>query len=547
MMDHPWIHAGAREAGQVIPLFVLLLVVLLGMAALAIDVSGVYSTQRYFRSVADSASLAGAQDLQTTGTRAVSANDQKAARGDALALLINELGASGPPPASACNGNVTDNSQDLNDCALPGTGLKISIKTPSPSCVDCGDPAHAVQVTVRNPTYELTFSRLFHQFTWNVGETSVAGLGYHRSYTIVTLRPPTSATIPGVRDIAINGGTKVNVIRGDVATNANMLYSGTNSILTLQTGYNMDYYDPANPPLWGSSPPGNKIKKMVKDPGYPIPSRSPDPGTAGEDPSSANCQTIAEGILANADYAPSVPVDGLGAPDMTKITCYLEGIYSSPVTINNGTLGILEPGLYFFDAGLNVQGSVIGGYTPNSPGVALVFPETSGTMFKNRTSGGSSSLAQLVALNAGTRYSSTATGGIGTGSEASAALDYSGNPIQTNTPDHTLMTVIVPPDANCPVKLPLPASCSNNEESKNIAVDLSGGSSIYLAGVQYGPSDNMSIAGNSTTGGYVGQVWAWTLVYTGGSIINQEGVEDVGPGILRLDAACTAPGTDCHP
>jgi hypothetical protein len=227
-------------------------------------------------------------------------------------------------------------------------------------------------------------------------------------------------------------------------------------------------------------------------------------------------------------------------PDMTKITCYTEGVYSAGVTVNNGSLGIFEPGLYFFDGGLNAQGSVIGGYTPNSEGVAFVFPETQNTMFKNRTGGGGS-LTQVVALNAGTRYLNPS------GSEATAAHNYSGGFVQTNTSPAKLMTIIVPPDTNCPVIYPVVATCTNNEENKNISIDMSGGSGLYLAGVQYAPSDNVTVAGNTVTGGYVGQVWAWTLKYTGQSTIHQEGDQNTGPGTLRLDAACTAPGTPCIP
>jgi len=109
------------------------------------------------------------------------------------------------------------------------------------------------------------------------------------------------------------------------------------------------------------------------------------------------------------------------------------------------------------------------------------------------------------------------------------------------------MTVMVPADPDCPVVYPFPASCSNAAENQNKAIDLSGGSGLYLAGVQYMPTDNVTIAGNATTGGYIGQVWAWTLVYTGGSIINQEGSQSQGPGTIRLDAACTVPGIACVP
>jgi hypothetical protein len=512
-------------------LFALMLVALMGITALAFDVSNAYAARRAFRTASDAAALAGALDLQIAGTRQVGATEYTNARAHAEEALEKELN-----DTATCT--VTGNRSDCTFATLP---YLASIVTPLPSgasCVSC-DPARSVQVSVGNPSFTLTFARALGLGQWNVAVTAVAGLQFAHAYTIFTLRPPSAPAISGVRSLAINGGTRVVVVHGDVGTNANMTYSGTNSILILDSGYRMDWYDPFNGPLWGTSPTGTQIVSLVPDPAYPIPSRTSAP-ISGPD-TVANCTPIAAAIYANSNYAPSVPVTGTpAAPDMSNITCYKPGIYSSELQINNGTLAILEPGLYFFDRGVDAQGSLIGGYEPASPGVALVFQESSGTQFKNRTSGGAL-LPQIVALNAGTRYLNPG------GQEARAARDYSNNPVQTNTTPPTLMTVIVPPDSRCPVAFPFPASCSNAAENQNKAIDLSGGSGLYLAGVQYAPSDNVTIAGNTTTGGYVGQVWAWTLVYTGGSVINQEGLENQGPGTLRLDAACTVPGTPCVP
>ena len=66
-----------------------------------------------------------------------------------------------------------------------------------------------------------------------------------------------------------------------------------------------------------------------------------------------------------------------------------------------------------------------------------VFPESQGTLFKNRSGGGGSSLTQVVSLNAGTRYLNSG------GQEATPARDYSGALIQTNTTPSKIMTVIV--------------------------------------------------------------------------------------------------------
>jgi Flp pilus assembly protein TadG len=517
--------------GQILPLFALMLVAIFAMTALAIDVSSAYAARQSYRTAADAASLAGAQDLQVTNSRAVTAAQYTSARQDAKASIDSQFGAT-----STCT--LTGNRSACTFATLP---YQYSIVTPltAGACATC-DPARSVQVNFGHPSFPLSFAHVLGLSSWNVGASSVAGLQFAHSYAIVTLRPPTSTSISGVRDIEVGSNAQVVVGTGDVGTNANMIYGGSSSLLSLDSGYYMYYFDPANAPLWGSNPPGVKIYGLIADPGYPVPVKGATPPVGGVD--SAGCAAIAAAVQSNPNYAPSVPMAG-GVPDMANITCYTKGVYSSTVTVPNGGLGIFEPGLYFFDGvpGLNAQGSVIGGYTPNSEGVAFVFRETQGTTFKNRTSGGGSSLPQVVALNAGTRYLNAG------GREATAAHDYSGGLVQTNTTPAKLMTVIVPPDLNCPVTSPMAASCTNTEENQNKAIDLSGGSSLYLAGVQYAPSDAVTLAGNTAGVGYVGQVWAWTLKYTGNATINQQGDGGSGPGILRLDAACTAPGTPCVP
>ena len=379
------------QRGQVVPLTALFMVVLLGMAALAIDVTRAYADMRLFRSAADAAALAGAQDLQFPGTRQVTAGDYTNARAHAIESIEKRFNGTA---SCALTGN-------RSTCTLAGLPYAFAVITPLPlaACVTC-DPARSVQVNFGHPTFNTTFARILGQTTWNVAISSVAGLEFGKAFTIVTLRPPSSTAVSGVRDIAIGGNSVVNVDNGDVGTNANMTFGGSGSALNLDPGYEMYFFDPANPPLWGSSPPGTRLTALIPDPGYPVPSRTGAPAGTED---TAGCAAIAATILANPNYAPSVPVN-LGVPDMTKIHCYTKGTYPSGLNVRNGELAILEPGLYFFDDELDAQGSLIGGYTPGGEGVALVFREGEGTEFKNRTSGGSSGLVQLVALNAGTKY-----------------------------------------------------------------------------------------------------------------------------------------------
>jgi hypothetical protein len=63
------------ERGQILPLMVIALVALLGVAAFSIDVGYAYYAKRQLQSAADAAALAGAQDLPNTATAFQSADD----------------------------------------------------------------------------------------------------------------------------------------------------------------------------------------------------------------------------------------------------------------------------------------------------------------------------------------------------------------------------------------------------------------------------------------------------------------------------------------
>jgi hypothetical protein len=155
--------------------------------------------------------------------------------------------------------------------------------------------------------------------------------------------------------------------------------------------------------------------------------------------------------------------------------------------------------------------------------------------------------AFVIAINAGTRFPPTYTGG----DPADPAIDWDGQQVITsgpNSPDPPiLISILVKKDPTCfvPTSPPWqePAAC---DASKDTTTNVAGGGGLVLEGVQYMPTDNVQISGNSTSNGRIGQIIAWTLKYSGGTTINQEGAANEGPGILRLDAACTAPSTPCN-
>jgi hypothetical protein len=191
---------------------------------------------------------------------------------------------------------------------------------------------------------------------------------------------------------------------------------------------------------------------------------------------------------------------------------------------------------------LDIGGKLIGGYEPGASGVALMFDECN-----NSACTFSGNNAVTIALNAGSRFPPGAAG-----TAATAARDATGQLVQTSGPASPTpplpLTLLVKKDPTCfvPTSAPFiePTACVAQH---NTTVNVAGGGSLALEGVQYMPTDNVSVNGGSSGYGRVGQIISWTLAYTGGTHINQEGPTQEGLGILRLDAACTTPTTACNP
>lgn len=504
-----------RPEGQTLVLFALILTVLVGFSALVVDVGWKYASERQYQAVTDAASLAGAQDLQPVSRGAPPTfSDYTSARVNALRVVLDSMigpGASAPGCLPAA---------DIVYCPLPGGQFRVSIRTPSPNCVDCV-PARSVQVTIHEPNHQVTFAQVLGQTTWHLSRTSVAGLTYAPNYTIVALRPvkPVGATTE-IRDIRLDGGTQVIVRNGDVGTNSNMDYASCTSLVKLDPGYNTYHFD--SPPSWlvlCAKPDAKPVGSMIADPGYVIPA-APSPvhsslvSARDADPV---CQALVTAkIVTTANYGSLVPtVPGSGGIAWGKVKCYNPGTYNVPLGDGPGELTVLKPGLYYFNQGLDIKSSIIGGYDPTELGVSLVFPRLQ--EFKQANG--------AVILNAGTKWRNPA------GAEPATA------PAMTGTTPNLKITLIVQRDSNCEVKLPYNTGCG---DLSNKTIKLTGGTAMYLAGVQYAPSDNVTVTGNSSGDGYIGQIWGWTLDYKGNNtVINQEGLQPDGPGIMRIDTACS--------
>ena len=513
-------HRDSRSRGQVLPLFVLMLVALLGVAALAVDVSGRYASQRFYRAVADAAALAGAQDLQGTN-RAVTTDERTTARTHALEVLKDRLGATGDPVGANCQ-----TAGDMSQCDLPGTGFKISIVTPALACSYC-DKSHAIEVMVDNPSYQLSFAHVLGFDHWNVWSTSVAGLTFSSKYALVTLQPPKPK--PNGSDANLNkniivsgNNTVLNVLSGDVGTNtsATTTLAGT---IRLADNYFIDHVDDLSAIglTWTvdalGNPQGRLIPPLIQDPAYPYPSRT--------------------GLTSYKKQADGVDPACTGVPvtvtSMTGVVCYKQGIYSSAVNLGNKEIAYLESGVYFFDQGLSAgQGNqLLGGLAGGKPGVDLVFPESNTQTLSGNAADG-------IRLNLGD-----------ISGPALPAKDLAGNSMVT--PQGLLLTIEVTRDTNCfSGTNPVNSAACVNDLNQNSTIRLPAGNLTNVAGVIYAPSDNIAINGQTSQTGTIGQIVAWTVFYSGGATLNQSYPGGPEIGIVRLDAACTTPltsTTGCYP
>ena len=531
------------DGGQIIVLTALMLVVLVAIAGLAIDISAAYLADRWQRSVADAAALAGAQDLQIPGSRQLpGAAQQQQARVDSMTILVQQLGSTGNPTTLAGQASC----QSAAGCALPGTPYVVTVRTPAPSCVspaqsDCSDaPQQAMQVAVRQPSFGLTFAHIFGQANWSVNTTSVAAIVHGRSYGIVTLRPPdprTNGTDANQQDLFITGGSQVIVGQSDVGVNTNMVYSGTNSILQIDSGFNLFYHDTYK--AWTGTPTGVANGSLITDPAYTIPTAPGGTPTytdyaGAEDTTGCAAQ---KALVPNTyrDLKTGLLISDPGVP----ARCFKPGVYNFTLTNNtDGTAFLLEPGVYWFNAGLSIGANLIGGYAPSQPGVALIFQEAQnqagvpGQFTTNRST-------STVALNFGDK----ALDGSGSGNWALPATGPSG---QIGFPDPNggpsiPMSIMVIPDSACQVVEPEPSACNDNH---NLTLKLTGGGNIFLAGVQYAPSDNAQFSGNTGQTSQVGQLITWTLTFNSSVFNINAWVVDTN-GVLRIDRACSPTVNGC--
>jgi hypothetical protein len=520
-----------RREGQTLVLFALFLVVLLGATGIAVDYGSWLKVRRDYQNVADAASLAGSVLL----VRPITVAKQIEARKAAWKSIEDQLGLTLDETAlAAADTPVGPGYPDV------ATGFHMWVSTPPLGSTTPYSGSFAgsnrvlfAWVEKDNPAF---FSRILGIGDQKISAWATSGTFPNR-FAVITLRKNGDPTNGNPTDFDVNGGTKLNVIDGDVGGNWGMSVNGGTSQVRISstTGDTYGVYLTENVPTGGNgwapgqvvswpsgTPSAVQYSAEVTDPNYPAPCLTFGVGggscleerAVGAFPPNATTVRVGD----TCPYDTTTNVDRLPAgrykditipngkclvldPTFNAVTGKENGIFyiTGTLDINNSGLLVGDGVTLVFDrnAGLNMNAgasiSLNSGNTTNNP-LAASCGGVAGGGITNCRFGGWTAKA-----GAGGTY----TWSIGT----SPTYSVPGDPFERGIAAYVCKTVG-------------PTNCGSGGSPSTNILQMNSSSGIDYRGMIYAPFDNVKVAGQPTHSD-IGQLVSWTAQFTGGSTITQ--------------------------
>ena len=358
-------HPAAR--GQILLIFAVAAVALIGILALAFDGGRVLMEQRNLQNAADGAALAGAIDIGP-GT---SSNQSHIAKDTAVYAIEKDLGI------SFSNNYSTTQEHYLNASGGSNCGAVACNPPYSDACCSWNDTTGAYTLTLTTP-YNYNGSEneayihvdLIHHLPLTIGGEIFPNLDVHVQatarnyalpYALYTLKyyDPAdyytngSATLTANADIGTNGSLTVKG-GGGMGFNCIALNSGG-------TGYGGDLYEYVTGTgsiVAGSVTKGCSLPSAHKTIGLqdlPPIHLPPDPYGATNCATAGTCVNVSAPSGTTA-LAPTIPADPSASP----------GPRYGSVSVGNGSTLVLMPGVYFF------EGASSAGLLTKNSGAAVV-------------------------------------------------------------------------------------------------------------------------------------------------------------------------------
>ena len=557
---------GEKQKGQVLALFAMFLIVLLGATAVTIDYGTWLKVRRDYQNFADAAVLAGSAFL----SRPVTGPKQELARRaawDSLNTQLN-LGLSTPQLDTLDNTNTAAGSPELFG------GYRLWVSTPPngagakyPGVFTASNGRYLFAWVERdNPSF---FNHVFGLGDKNVSAWATAGV-FASQFAVITLRKNGEAGPANATDIDLAGtNTILQVANGDVGGNWGMkLNSGSTLYLTGDSdAYLVDYLSCGNS-CWSANqisdgPPSFNLKAplqlptYIDDPNYPLPSvlsgvpNGPNApavpkafGTSDPPPpSGAGNVTITTGAIVGVGCTAGSPRIGPGwYHDINVSGCViLDPVhnYSDPGDSNNdGNFGQTDvpvsqrPGIFYVTGTLNVNNNalVVG------DGVSIILRKSSNQPGLTVNGNG------IVDINTG---ATDTTKGFPpnrkkAGFQTDGSYSYTFN-TTTNVWDYTAnnadnSTVGIAVYVVTPAQLGDPTADANTD-----MVQVNAGAALSWQGVLYAPHDNIILSGQPLHDA-IGQFISWTFKLAGGTTVTQtyDGPGETAPRLVepRLGETC---------
>jgi Flp pilus assembly protein TadG len=514
--QHPLPRRGTR--GQVLVFFALGVVVFLGLAALVVDVGAWLQDRRSYQNAADAAALVGVNQLRPPLGPAT----QQAAVVEAVASLNRQLGL-----------GITDLAAAALAASSP-SGLTIGpdrFVVTTPPNPDCGGPGsysgnpRAITVRIDHQSGRF-FSTLFSPSGSQPVSVCATAASVAGAYAVAVLQPSDGTTQANSTNITMNlagSNTFVTVHRGEVGVNATFGAQGnpppgSNQIPAYVkfcgdacsngvSGNKMHLWLPNPQPL-----PWSIAAAQIRDatdtylPPVPLPHKIEIPAWPQTFTwSSTSCSDAAPCTYDGKKSPTDEGVAGGCTDPLSKAPGLSPGTYAQIQTgsYQTQTAGRLWlcPGVYHLvhQQGINVTLSLAQGTILAGQGVTLSF-ETTADGKGNTQAVINSGSAILLDCDPG--------------QDPDCGGPQQPAPWQTGWNLHNVPIAIwIRPVSGCTPDLPPCANASS-------VFKMAGGAGIDVDGIIFGPTDNIQIAGNSAHHG-AGEIWAWTLTYAGGSILDQ--------------------------
>ncbi|MBI2777533.1 MAG: hypothetical protein HYX57_09790 [Chloroflexi bacterium] len=543
-MNDRW-PARRKQDGQVLALFAIFLVVLIGATAITVDFGSWLKTRRDYQNVADAAALAGGGFL----SRPIDNTKRTLARRAAWDSFNSQLGL-------GLSAGQLDGLDDTNTAAgSPSVfnGYRLWVSTPPIGAgakyggifSGTADRYLFAWVEKDNPSF---FSQVFGQGDRVVSAWATAGV-FASQFAVITLRKNGQAGPSNATDINLSGtNTILQVANGDVGGNWGMkLNSGSNLYLTGDSDVYLDDYVSCGNSCWSanqvsSGSPSFTLKApldlpdFVDDPAYPLPSvlsgvpvsggTSAVPQAFGTDlgpPSSAvGNVTITKGAISGTGCTATSPRIGPGwYHDINVSGCVvLDPLrnYSDPNDANNdGDFGMTDvpasqqAGIFYVTGTLNVNNnaavvgdgvSIVIRKSSNQPGMVVngngVVDVNTGA--SDMVKGFPPNLKKAAFQSNGT-YSYTFN-------TLTNLWGYSANNSDTSAVGVAVYVVT-------------PAQMGDNTSDANTdMVQINAGAALSWQGVLYAPRDNIVLSGQPLHDA-IGQFISWTVKLAGGTTVIQ--------------------------